>query len=89
LLHPRHPRSVRFNIATLHQALQAISGSGPDTYATEAERLAGKMQESLLYDRIEDVFARGLHPFLTHVQKTCRAIGEQIAQTYFYYAVVA
>jgi len=89
LLHPRHPRSVRFNISSLHTALQAISGSGPDSYATEAERLTGKMQESLLYDRIEDVFARGLHSFLTDLEKTCRVIGEQIARSYFYYAVVA
>ena len=26
-----------------------------------------------MYDRIEDIFARGLHPFLTDVQKTCRS----------------
>ena len=35
-----------------------------------------------------EIFARGLHAFLVELQKTCRAIGEHIARTYFYYAVV-
>jgi len=68
--------------------LRAISGAGADSYANEAERLAGKLHETLMYDRIEEIFARGLHAFLVDLQKTCRAIGEHIARTYFYYAVV-
>lgn len=89
ILHPQHPRSIRFNIATLQKALRAISGSGLDSYANEAERLTGKLYETLMYDRIEDIFARGLHAFLLELQKICRMIGEHIARTYFYYAVVA
>ena len=45
--------------------------------------------QTLIYDRMEDIFARGLHRFLADLQKTCRQIGEQIARSYFYYAVVA
>ena len=86
VLHPRHPRSIRFNVAELQAALQAISRAAPNTYATEAERLVGKLHETLLYDRMEDIFARGLHLFLRDLQRTCRHIGEQIAHTYFYYA---
>jgi len=89
ILHPQHPRSIRFNIAALQQALRAISGTRSGSYANEAERLTGKLHETLMYDRIQDIFARGLHPFLTEMQNTCRSIGEQIARTYFYYAVVA
>ena len=89
VLHAQHPRSIRFNIATVQQSLRAISGSGPGAYANEAERLTGKLHESLMYDRIEDIFGRGLHAFVADLQKTCRAIGEHIARTYFYYAVVA
>jgi len=88
ILHPQHPRSIRFSIATLQQSLRAISGAGPDSYANEAERLTGKLHETLMYDRIEEIFARGLHGFLEDLQKTCKAIGEHIARTYFYYAVV-
>jgi len=69
--------------------LRAISGSAPGAYSNEAERLVGKQHESLMYDRIEDIFARGLHAYLADIQKACRSIGEHIARTYFYYAVVA
>ena len=30
------------------------------------------LMTSLAYDRIEEIFARGLHPYLTDVQKTSR-----------------
>jgi len=85
ILHPQHPRSIRFNVATIQNSLRAISGSSPGGYSNEAERLTGKLHESLMYDRIEEIFERGLHTFLTGVQDTCRQIGYQIARTYFYY----
>jgi uncharacterized alpha-E superfamily protein len=88
ILHPQHPRSIRYNVATLQNALHAVSGTPSDSYGNEAERLTGKMHESLMYDPIGDIFARGLHPFLTQLQKTCRVIGDQIARTYFYYSSV-
>ncbi len=85
ILHPQHPRSIRFNVATIQNSLRAISGSSPGSYSNEAERLTGKLHESLMYDRIEEIFERGLHNFLDGVQTTCRQIGYQIARTYFYY----
>ena len=89
VLHAKHPRSIRFSIAELEHSLRAISGSPSGSYANEAERLTGKLHQVLMYDRIQEIFARGLHEFLTDLQKTCRVIGEHIARIYFYYAVVA
>lgn len=89
LLDARHPRSVRYNIGQLQNSLLSISGSVPGTYANEAERLTGRLHERLTYDRIEEIFDRGLHNSLTELQKTCQEIGEQITRTYFYYAVVS
>jgi len=87
ILNPIHPRSIRFNNAALQAALRAISGTATGHYANEAERLVGKAQDTLVYDRIEEIFARGLHEFLAELQRTYRAIGECIARSYFYYAV--
>ncbi len=89
LLDARHPRSVRFNLSALQSSLYAISGSVPGTYANEAERLTGKLHESLTYARIEEIFAGGLHEFLQDLQQTCRSIGEEITGAYFHYSVVA
>jgi uncharacterized alpha-E superfamily protein len=89
LLDSRHPRSVRFNIGALQNSLHAVSGSIPGTYANEAERLAGRINERLAYDSIEEIFDGGLHNFLTELQQTCRHIGDEISRAYFHYAVVA
>jgi uncharacterized alpha-E superfamily protein len=87
LLDAHHPRAIRFNVDALQRALSALSGTGTDTYANEAERLVGRLNDRLKYDRIGDIFARGLHAFLEEVQTTCRAIGAEITRTYFHYAV--
>jgi uncharacterized alpha-E superfamily protein len=89
ILHPKHPRSIRFSATEVQAGLRAISGTGPGSYANEAERLTGKILESLRYYTIEEIFKRGLHPYLDEVLRTCRYINEDIARTYFYYAVVA
>ena len=87
ILHAEHPGSIRFNVTEFQSGLRSISGTGPGAYANEAERLTGRLLESLRYNRIEEIFARGLHDYLTEVQRTCREIGTEIAKSYFYYAV--
>jgi uncharacterized alpha-E superfamily protein len=89
ILHPLHPRSIRFSATELQAGLRAISGTGPGSYANEAERLTGKVLESLRYDTIEDIFQRGLHAYLRYLLQMFRAIGEDIARTYFYYGMTA
>lgn len=89
MLDPRHPRSIRFNTAEMQDGLRAISGTGAGSYANEAERLTGKVLEGLRYDTIDEILARGLHTYLSGLVKNFRAIGEDIARSYFYYSVVA
>ncbi len=89
ILHPQHPRSIRFSITEVQAGLRKISGTGAGSYANEAERLTGKVLESLRYDKIEDIFRRGLHSYMGDILKGCHAIHEDIARTYLYYAVVA
>jgi uncharacterized alpha-E superfamily protein len=89
ILHPQHPRSIRFSITELQAGLRAISGSGPGTYANEAERLTGRVLEGLRYDTVEDVFRRGLHSYLENLLANFHVIGEDIAHSYFYYGAAA
>ncbi len=89
ILHPQHPRSIRFSATEVQAGLRAVSGTGPGSYANEAERLAGKVVERLRYDKMEEIFKQGLHSYLNELLRMCGAIGEDIARTYFYYAVVA
>ncbi len=89
ILHPDLPRSIRFSATEVQAGLRAISGTRPGSYVNEAERLTGKLLEGLQYDTIEEIFGRGLHSYLCDLLRTIRSIGEDIARTYFYYAVVA
>ena len=89
ILHPLHPRSIRFSTSEVQSGLRALSGTGPGSYANEAERLAGRIVESLSYDKIGEIFKQGLHGYLEEMLRMCGSIGDDIARTYFYYAVVA
>jgi uncharacterized alpha-E superfamily protein len=89
ILQPYHPRSIRFSSTEVQAGLKAISGNEPGSYANEAERLAGKVLESLRYDTIEEILTRGLHLYLADLMRTFRSIGDEIARTYFYYGVMA
>jgi uncharacterized alpha-E superfamily protein len=89
ILNPQHPHSIRFSASEVQAGLRAISGSGRGSYANEAERLAGRLVERLSYDRISEIFEQGLHGYLNDVLRISGSIGEDIARTYFYYAVVA
>jgi uncharacterized alpha-E superfamily protein len=89
ILHPQHPRSIRFSINEVLFGLRALSGTAPGSYSNEAERLTGKVLESLRYDKIEEIFEHGLHTYLTELLGSCLTIGENIASSYFYYGVSA
>jgi len=89
ILNSQHPRSIRFSTTEVQSALRAISGTGPGSYANEAERLAGKVVERLSYDRIEEIFKQGLHSYLHELSQMFGLMGRDIARNYFYYAVVA
>ena len=88
ILHPQHPRSIRFSTTEVQAGLRAISGSNPGFYSNEAERLTGKILERLRYDKIEEIFKQGLHNYLNELLRMCGSIGEAIARTYFYYEVM-
>jgi len=89
ILHPRHPRSIRFSSTEMQAGLRAISNTGAGSYANEAERLTGKVLERLRYDRIDEILRDGLHGYLTGLISNFGMIGEAIARSYFYYAMTA
>jgi len=89
ILHAEHPRSIRFSVNEVATGLRMLSNTAPGSYSNEAERQTGKLLESLRYDRIEEIFERGLHGYLGELLNSCLRIGEDIARSYFYYKVSA
>jgi len=89
ILHPDHPRSILFSVKEIQAGLRGLSNTAPGSYSNEAERQTGKLLESLRYDRIDEIFERGLHSYLTELLEATLRIGEEIARSYFYYKVSA
>lgn len=89
ILHPEHPRSVRFNTTELQTGLRSISGAQTGSYATEAERLTGKVLEGLRYTTMDEILAGGLHPYTNNLLRSYRAIGDHIGRSYFYYSGIS
>jgi uncharacterized alpha-E superfamily protein len=49
----------------------------------EAERSVGRLHSTLAYQRIEEIFATGLHDYLLDIERQCYEIGERIQAQYF------
>ena len=103
LLSPVFPRSIRFAVEAVDEALARIAaqcrpvGSAADGLAdpdpaasgpSEAERAVGRLRGELAYGRVEEVFAAGLHEYLLDVQRRCYEIGELIQSRYFAHRVL-
>ncbi len=54
----------------------------------EAQRAVGRLHSELAYQRVEEVFATGLHAYLVDVQRQCYQIGEHIQAQYFAHRVL-
>lgn len=96
-VHPRHvaefllldqdfPRSVRFCVAQLDDALRHISGVPEGRFSNEAEKLAGRLVAELQFSSIDEVFEPGLHDYLDQLQLKLNAIGDALFQTYIFHA---
>jgi uncharacterized alpha-E superfamily protein len=81
LLEPEFPRSVRFGVDVVEQALTAIAAA-TGRRDGRAERLAGRLRSDLVYDQIGDVVAGGLHAYLVEVQAQCARIHQAIHEAY-------
>ncbi len=75
--------------AKCRPACAPSAAPGRDPTPTKPSGSPVKLVERLRYDRIEEIFKQGLHSYLSDLLQLCGSIGDDIARTYFYYAVVA
>jgi uncharacterized alpha-E superfamily protein len=83
ILNPDFPRAIRFCVARCRESLGEIAGGDDDEYASEAERLLGRLDSELRYIDVGEIFERGLLPFLDSIQTTCQRVGDEIQRSYF------
>lgn len=79
VLKPELPRSLVYCFQHVSRTLELIS-DGPKQ--AQAHRVAGSLYAEMRYARTEDIFAQGLHEFLTDVIERTESLGELIAEAY-------
>jgi uncharacterized alpha-E superfamily protein len=89
ITHSGFPRSIRFSVDSLDEALHCISGSSETRYANEVERLTGRLRYDLDYVTIGDIFKQGLHEYLETIQERLVEISDALRDTYFAQAELA
>jgi len=82
ITHDAFPRSIRFSVDSLDQALHSISGSDEARYANEAERLSGRLRSDLDYVTTGEIFKFGLHEYLESIQKRLIEINHATYEAY-------
>lgn len=82
ILHDKFPRSLRFCVDSLDQALHSISGCERGHFSNEAERLSGMVRSNLDFTTIETIFSVGLHQYLDQTQLRLTEIADALMKTY-------
>ncbi len=89
MLNENFPRSIRFCVERLDEALRQISGVSHRHFSNEAEKLCGRLAAELRFTSIGEVFSAGLHGQLDQIQLHLNQIGDALFQTYIFHAFEA
>ena len=82
MLHDEFPRSIRFCVDKLDEALHRVSGCDRSHFSNDVERLSGMLRSQLDYAEIGAIFQDGLHQYLDKIQLRIIEIGDTLAKTY-------
>lgn len=78
------PRSLRFCLRQVHETL----GHVQNAQSGETLRRAGQILSALQYGRISEIFAEGLHEYLTEFLKSMQDLSGHIQRSFFSASVV-
>jgi uncharacterized alpha-E superfamily protein len=81
------PRSIRYSVTAATWALKRVSGSSPDRYADDAERILGWLNASLAYGDRRELIDGRLHALLEDIQTRCGDVSDELTNIYFAYKV--
>jgi len=84
LLNEDFPRSVRFCVSELNNALRKMSGVAEGKFCNDAEKLAGRLVAELQFSTIDEIFDAGLHDYLDRLQSKLNDIGMALFNAYIY-----
>lgn len=83
LLDGTFPRSVRFAVREIDNALHRISGTVPGSFSNEGERILGRLLGMLDFVQIGEVTAQGVAHFSKRIGKSLDDLAGAIEAVYF------
>ena len=82
LLDAEFPHSLRFSIDALQHALKLIERESGGIRTEPLSRAAGRVQATLAYTSVEEIFETGVVPYLRRIQAECAEIHNTIYHLY-------
>ena len=82
LLDAEFPHSLRFSIDAMQTALGLIDRESGGIRTEPLSRLGGRVQATLAYTSVEEIFDTGVVPYLKRIQAECAAIHSTIYNLY-------
>ena len=87
LLDEEFPHSLRFSIDSMQNALAAIDRNSGGVRTEPLQRIAGKVQSSLAYNSVEEIFEQGVVPYLQRIQMQCSEIHDTMYHLYIDFTI--
>ena len=85
LYNPEFPRSLRFCVDSIVQSLHSLATATGRSRNSRLYRIAGRLQSTLSYDEIEDIYE--LHGYLWNIQQQIFQIHDTLYSTYITYPI--
>ena len=89
LLDAQFPHSLRFSIDALQIALESIQRDSGKLRVEQLQRLAGRLQASLSFARVDEILTGDITVYLRRIQQQCQQIHETIYELYVDYSIQA
>jgi len=83
LLDRNFPRSISHCVRCAQESLHAITGESLGSFASESERLLGRLRSELDYAKIEEIMEQGLHQYVDALQGQLNDAGAAIQTQFF------
>ncbi len=87
LLDEEFPHSLRFSIDSMQHALAAIDRASGGVRTEPLQRIAGKIHSSLAYNSVDEIFERGVVPYLQRIQVQCQEIHDIMYSLYIDFTI--
>lgn len=81
------PRSLRVCAVRLQSSLQQIATRTESRRKDRLLRLAGRLQASLRYGQVDEIFAEDIQAYLADITRQCEQIHMALYQTYIEYSI--